>query len=813
MEKVSGVVHRVTYKNDSNGYAILKIIPSRDSEKKLFDIESDPNQTITVTGNIAMIKKGEEVDFLGEWKNHPKYGTFLDVKQFHINTPTSIEGLARFLSTDYFKGIGEKTAKALIDKFGEKLPEIIENSPTKLASIKGITKEKAKDIHESWMKAKNIRDEMIALQGIGLSTSTAQKVITAYPGEAVKKIRENPYQLAQDIWGVGFVKADEIARTMGFEVTHPFRIRAGIRFTLYKAIDNGHMYLPYSELVDGAMKILGVNKPEIETQLKAMIDSKELISTPMSNYKAIYLRKYYEVEKELARRLGELSAGGVISELSLRGAKRRGNPSAENAEIASPDAGVPNDVSSVIAKQSRSDLLWRSNDNRDYRVENLRFPPRNDGQSGDKESHPSLRAKRSDLDLNKDLEEIEKERGFSLDPKQEEAVRMVFNNKVSVLTGGPGTGKSTTIDTIVRIAQKHSLSVALTAPTGRAAKRMEEVSSYPAYTIHRLLRLQPGEIAAYNEDNPLLYDVIIVDEASMLDSFLALHLLKAIKPGAHLLLVGDADQLPSVQAGNVLHDIIESGRFPVTSLDVIFRQAKESAIIQNAHRIKNGVFPQLLPHPTDFYLFEIEDLEDVANEIVSLVTTRLPKQFKLDPKKDIQVMAPLYKTKSGVIELNKLIQAQLNPKSHKKNEVKYGFTIFREGDRVMQLKNNYEKDVYNGDVGIIVGIENGDNIKLLVEFPDKLAPKEYKDDQVRELTLAYAVSVHKSQGSEYPAVVMPITTSHYIMLQRNLLYTAVTRAKKLVVLVGSKRAIHIALNNDKPQKRYSGLARQIAQYN
>ncbi len=795
MEKVSGVVHRVTYKNDSNGYAILKIVPSRDSEKKLFDIESDPNQTITVTGNIAMLKKGEEVDFLGEWKNHPKYGTFLDVKQFHVDTPTSIEGLKRFLATDYFKGIGDKTAQTLIEKFGEKLPETIENSPTKLASIKGITKEKAQNIHESWMKAKNIRDEMIALQGIGLSTSTAQKVITAYPGEGVKKIRENPYQLAQDIWGVGFVKADEIARTMGFEVTHPFRIRAGIRFTLYKAIDNGHMYLPYSELVDSAMKILGVNKPQIETQLKEMIDSEELISTPMSNYKAIYLAKYYEVEKELARRLSELSTG--------------------ETEIASPDADVPKDVSSVIAKQSRSDLLWRSNDNRDYRVENLRFPPRNDGQSGDKESAPSSRATtwRGDLDLSKDLEEIEKERGFSLDPKQGEAVKMVFNNKVSVLTGGPGTGKSTTIDTIVRIAQKHSLSVALTAPTGRAAKRMEEVSSYPAYTIHRLLRLQPGEIAAYNEDNPLLYDVIIVDEASMLDSFLALHLLKAIKPGAHLLLVGDADQLPSVQAGNVLHDIIESGRFPVISLDVIFRQAKESAIIQNAHKIKNGVFPQLLPHPTDFYLFEIEDLEDVANEIVSLVTDRLPKQFKLDAKKDIQVMAPLYKTKSGVTELNKLIQAQLNPKSHKKNEVKYGFTVFREGDRVMQLRNNYEKDVYNGDVGIIVGIESGDNIRLLVEFPDKPAPKEYKDDQVRELTLAYAVSVHKSQGSEYPAVVMPITTSHYIMLQRNLLYTAVTRAKKLVVLVGSKRAIHIALNNDKPQKRYSGLARQIAEYN
>jgi len=375
---------------------------------------------------------------------------------------------------------------------------------------------------------------------------------------------------------------------------------------------------------------------------------------------------------------------------------------------------------------------------------------------------------------------------------------------ITILTGGPGTGKSTTVNSIVSLAQKQNLRIALAAPTGRAAKRLEEITKSHAYTIHRLLKLTPGEIAYYNQNNYLPFDVVVIDEVSMLDTFLALFVLRAIEPGTHLLLVGDSDQLPSVQAGNVLADLINSNKFPVIKLNTIFRQAQQSAIIRNAHKIREGEFPELPKHPTDFYFFSTETPEEALETVVDLVTKRIPKEFKFNPLSDIQVMAPLYKTAAGVNAINQRIQAVLNPASYKKNEVKYGMQILREGDRIMQLKNDYDKEVYNGDIGSIIGVEVGKNTIVTVAFSDSRSVT-FQDEEIKELTLAYAVSVHKSQGSEFPVVVMPVLTSHYIMLQRNLLYTGVTRAKKLVILVGQKRAIFIALKNDKPQKRYSGL--------
>lgn len=738
MEKITGVVHRVTYQNPENGYAVLKVRPNDSSARQLFDRPTDGEQTVTATGALTMFKEGDTADFLGEWKTHAKHGEFLDVQKFHLHAPTTAEGLAKFLATDYFKGIGEKTAQKLVDEFGEELPRIIEDEPSRLMDIKGVTPEKAQDIHQSWMGAQAIRDQMIALQGFGLTPNLSQKVINAYGAKAVQKLKENPYQLAYDLWGVGFQRADEIAQSLGFAHTHPNRVKAGIIYALHQAIEDGHMYLPYNELVESAAKLLALSDTElIQRLITDLRNAQVLIEEIGSGDEArLYLATYFNEEEELAIRLKELAqAKSVITTSSVK------------------------KISKLVT----------------------------------------------------DFEEREK---IELASQQKEVVQVALTSPVSTLTGGPGTGKSTVINTLVAVLEKLNINYLLAAPTGRAAKRLAEVTHRPASTLHRLLKLQPGEIAQYNKDNPLATDFIVVDEVSMLDVFLANHLLRAVAPGTHILLVGDADQLPSVQAGNVLHDLIASNQFPTVELKTIFRQVAGSTIVQNAHRIRSGQFPELPKDDTDFYFFEEAELEGAANMVVELVTHRIPSKFGFSARRDIQVLSPLYKTMAGVSELNRRLQKSINPAARGQAEVNFGSMIFRQSDRVMQLKNNYEKGVFNGDLGEIKSVaRSGGKITISVEYPDVLKSDgfvvTYTDDEVREITLAYAVSVHKSQGSEYPVVVMPVTTSHYIMLQRNLLYTAVTRAKQLVVLVGTKRAIFIALKNDKPQLRYTGLIERL----
>lgn len=740
MEKVSGVVHRITYQNQQNGYCVLKMKSLEENRRKVSGVGSGSRENlITITGSLLMLAKGDQVDFLGEWKNHSKYGTYLEVEKFHVHSPTTESGLKKFLATRHFKGIGPKLAEKLIERFGQNLPEIIENYPDKLSKIKGITKQKAQEIHRAWNETKIRREEQIYLQGLGLSPNLSQKVIEQYQGAAVQKVRENPYQLAQDIWGVGFTRADEIGQQIGFEIDHPFRMQSGISHALIQALEQGHLYLPKNELVSRAQKLLVVKQEQLVEQINKMLQDQRLIIDQLVGNEAVYLNTYHQLESELAQRLKNLS-------------------------------GIKPDESGL---------------------NNLRK-----------------------INLVDELEDLGKEENFSLGIEQKKAIKMALIQPVSILTGGPGTGKSTTIKTLAKILDNSNKKFALAAPTGRAAKRITELTGFPAYTLHRLLKLQPGEIAYYNENNPLDYDVVVVDECSMLDVILAHHLVSALSPGTHLLLVGDADQLPSVQAGNVLADLISSGSFPMIELKTIFRQAQESAIILNAHRIKKGFFPKFLSHPTDFYLFPEDDLEQAGQLIVDLVAERIPRQFGFNSKNDIQVLAPLYKTKAGVSELNKNLQEMLNPPMSSKNELKFGFQTFREGDRVMQLSNNYEKEVFNGEVGKIVEIKKTQKgYEVLVRFNNSTSLSgcivSYQTDDLKELTLAYAVSVHKSQGSEYPVVVMPILTSHYIMLQRNLLYTAVTRAKELVVLVGSKKALYIALKNDQPQLRYSGLKQRL----
>ena len=760
MEIVAGTVHRVTYQNAQNGYCVIKLKPSEESQKGLFDKETDRDSTVTVTGSLAMLKPGDEVELTGEWKRHPKHGAFLDVTEFHTRSPTTSTGLKNFLASDHFKGIGPVLADKLVETFGDELVTMIENAPERLREVKGITKAKAAAIVRDWHATKARREETIALQGWGISLNLSQKIIDHYQGAAVARVKENPYQLALEIWGVGFQRADEIARGVGFGIDHPYRVRSGVRHALVQAVDDGHMYLPRTELIAISKQLLGVGEVAVEREIDGLIKDAELVVDKTVAEDAVYLKSYYQQEKELAEGLI-----GLAQDTELR--------------------------------------------------------TQNSGSRKNKNQLPEL------------IEKYEHQHKIQLAAEQKQVVRTAIMHPVTILTGGPGTGKSTTIRAVVELFRIVSLEhidpqglgaateqskqarVVLTAPTGRAAKRMGELGGMRAFTLHRLLKLKPGEPAEYDETNPLPYDLIVVDEVSMLDTFLAHQLVKAIRPGAHLLLVGDADQLPSVQAGNVLADLIGSKRFPTVELKTIFRQAQKSAIVQNAHRIRKGQFPSLPPHPTDFYLFEKDSIEDAAGEIVQLVTERIPAKFKFDPQEDVQVLAPLYKTAAGVSELNRRLQETLNPPKPGRGEVKLGWQTLREGDRVMQLKNNYDKEVFNGDIGKIVDVQHRSGDKgdeMRVRFPEQDGGRvvTYEGDAVRELTLAYATSVHKSQGSEYPVVVMPILTSHYIMLQRNLLYTAITRAKKLVVLVGSKRALFIALGNDKPQLRYTGLRQRLA---
>lgn len=734
MDTLTGIVHRITYQNKDNGYTVLKVKPEASQNQRMFDVENDTDQLFTVTGNLGAVKEGETVDFSGAWEVHAKYGTFLNVKKFQIHTPTSKEGLKRFLATSHFKGIGPTLAAQLVDTFGEDLPRVIEDNHKKLATISGITKDKAEEIYESWQEAASFREELINLQGFGMTSNLAQKVYEMYGSSATNKVKENPYQLAQDVWGVGFGRADEIAQEMGFEINHPERIKAGVMHTLIQASEQGHVYLPFDELLDDSQKKLGVNRSELSQHVHDMINEGTLIWDQNVVGDGVYLKAYYIQEMELAKRLQKL--------------------------LKAPDSALDS------IEQDDMQVL---------------------------------------------ITDLEEQRNFALASEQKRAVVTSLTFPVSIITGGPGTGKSTTVNTIVAILKKYNKSYVQTAPTGRAAKRMSEITGEEAYTIHRLLKLQPGDLAEFNEGNPLPHDVVIVDEASMLDMDLMYKLVCAINPGTHIIFVGDADQLPSVQAGNILSDLIRSKAFPTVELQTIFRQGKESSIISNSHRIKQGVFPEFLDHPTDFYLFEEDNVERVGQTIVELVTERIPQGMNI-ASDQIQVLAPLYKTAAGVSALNENIQNVLNPASRTRNELQFGYQTYREGDRVMQLRNNYEKEVFNGEVGRIISIEKkGKDIKVKVRFDEGEYYKDviYEGEEIRELTLAYALSVHKSQGSEYPAVVMPVVTSHFIMLQRNLLYTAVTRAKNLVVLVGSKKAMFIALGNDKPQLRYSGLGQRL----
>lgn len=729
MPKLHASVERVTYRGERDGYAVLKVKPTQDSQEKLFDRELDRDNLITVVGSMPNLEVGDKVEFSGEWGSHPKHGENFQVESYKVETPTTLDGLEKFLASDHIKGVGEVFAERITRKFKDETARVLTEEPEKLTQVKGITKTKARKIADQWKKANDAREQTIALQGMGATPNLAAKIIDVYGEKAAQKVKENPYRLSSDIWGVGFKRADELAGGIGIHQADPRRVQAGIRYALRQALENGHLYLPQAELTEETARLIQVNTEDVREQIGAMIDSRQLVREDS----AVYLKTYHRSESNLADQIGRMKKQYLHS--------------------------------------SRLKAFWE----------------------GD-----------MDLDWEKTFAWVAKKQGFKLNNGQQQAVQTALTTPVAVLTGGPGTGKSTAVNAIVEILKSKDKKLVLASPTGRAAKRLTELTGQEASTIHRLLKLQPGGTAEYNRENPLPVDMVVVDEASMLDVLLSEKFFDAIKPGTHVLLVGDADQLPSVSAGNVLRDIIGSNTVPVVKLTEIFRQAKESAIVRNAHRLNRGQKLEFPNHPTDFYLFPEKTPEDTGARIIELVSERIPGQFGFDPLEEIQVLSPMYKTAAGVSRLNNDLQRVLNP-PHRRAGPK-GQTRFREGDRVLQLSNNYEKEVFNGEIGRVKGVGKD---KLEVAFDDTNVT--YETNELDQLTLAYAISVHKAQGSEYPVVVMPVTTAHYIMLQRNLLYTGITRAKKLVVLVGSKKALYIALKNDKPRQRYSRLKERLRQ--
>jgi len=719
---LQGQIERITFTSEDTGYTVAKV--------KVYGVR----EPVTVIGNIVNPTPGEIIKMKGEWGNHPKFGEQFKIVFCQTTTPASVHGIEKYLGSGLVKGIGPVMAKRIVKMFKEKTLDVIENEIEKLTAVEGIGQKRIGMIKKAWEEQKEIRAVMIFLQSHGVSSAYAAKIYKRYGNDAIKVVQENPYQLATDIFGIGFLTADKIAQKLGFAKDSELRAQAGILYVLHEMADEGHVYFPYEKLIEKCKEMLDIDREIIVLAIAAVSMDKRVVIEDINlnlaeyqeNNKAVYLSGYYAAEKYLAERLKKL--------------------------IAAPK---------------------------------------------------SIRR----IDSGKAIKWVQERLSLILAEKQIEAVRRAAENKVMVITGGPGTGKTTIINAILKIFSAIKAGIMLAAPTGRAAKRLSEATGQEAKTIHRLLEynMRRGGFQK-NEESPLDCDLLIVDEASMVDTLLMHHLLKALPVNATFIMVGDVNQLPSVGAGNVLRDIIDSGAIEVVQLNEIFRQAKESSIIVNAHRINEGAFPNLIANQDkldDFYFIEQEDPQKALELIISLVKERIPRRFGLNCINDIQVLTPMHKGTVGAGNLNVEIQKALNPGEE---GVLRGGRLYKVHDKVMQVVNNYEKEVYNGDIGMISSIDE-EAKEVVVVIDEREIIYDYAD--LDELVHAYAVSIHKSQGSEYPAVVMPILTQHYVMLQRNLLYTGVTRGKELVVIVGTKKAMAIAVRNNKTQKRYTLLKERI----
>jgi exodeoxyribonuclease V alpha subunit len=727
---LEAVLERITYANQDTGYTVARVATDRSSD------------LLTVVGPLLGAQPGESLRLQGRWASHPQYGRQFQVEAYTTVLPATIQGIRRYLGSGLIKGIGPKMAERIVDHFGPATLEVIEQASGRLVEVPGLGPKRTAMITAAWAEQQAIKEVMVFLQGVGVSTSLGVRIYKTYRDESIEVVRREPYRLAADVWGIGFKTADTIARSLGIPHDSPQRVKAGLQFALSQATEDGHCYLPEAELVTKATGLLGVDAGLAERCLEELIAEEGVVAEPLPTAvspgvregtgRAIWLVPFHRAERALA--------GGLLRLLE-----------------------APVDR-----------LPWAQA-----------------------------------VDWTVALDWLRQTTGVTLAPEQEAAVKLALTDRVAVLTGGPGCGKSYTVRAVVALARAKHAKIALAAPTGRAAKRLGELAGLEAATLHRLLQLRPGGDAAFDRDHPLDADLVVVDEASMLDVLLANKLVKAISPGAHLLFVGDVDQLPSVGAGEVLRDLLAAERLPRVRLTHVFRQAQQSGVVTNAHRINAGQ-PPITHGLNDFFLFAEDDAERVADLVVEIVANRLPRRFGLDPRQEVQVLCPMHRGPAGAGVLNERLQAALTPGREGLAERRFGGRVYRVGDKVMQLRNNYDKGtagVFNGSVGQVTAVSLEDQeLRVLLDEDEEVA---YGFDELDELTHAYAVSIHRSQGSEYPCVVVPMTTSAWLMLQRNLLYTAVTRAKRIVVLVGSRRALAKAIRTQGAGRRYTALTQRL----
>ncbi len=706
--ELSGTVEHITFRNDENGWTVAR-----------FQVER--SGLITMTGRFVSITEGEHLTLTGKWVDHAKFGRQFEVAVYRVSAPATLVGMEKYLASGLIHGIGPHFAKRIVKHFGEDVFAIIEDEPERIREVRGIGPKRATGIVSAFRKQRAIRGLMMFLQEHGVYASLAVKIFKEYGDDSVRVLKENPYTLADDIFGVGFKTADSVARKLGTPDDDPRRYRAGLLYTLQQASGDGHVYAPKIELLQNAGELLDADINALEDALRHLAGIGKIID----DHGRIYLEFLHRAEKAVAEKLAKLSAGRLKDHL-----------------------------------KGKADGLVKTI----QRVENL-----------------------------------------DLSSEQERAVREAYGNRCLVITGGPGTGKSTCVRVVVRMFEKLGKNVRLASPTGRAAKRLEEACGRPASTIHRLLEYNPQIGFGRNADTQLDCKVLVIDEASMLDVPLAYYLLRAIPARCRLILVGDVDQLPSVGPGCLLRDVIDSGVVPVVALTHIFRQAAGSLIVTNAHRINAGQGPTFDPTggSKDFRWLKEEERDVIGDRVIELIGGNLSKKF--NPLTDIQVLTPMHGGPAGARELNRRLQETCNPPAANKDELKIGERVYRTGDRVMQIKNNYELDVFNGDIGSVAAIDKREGT-LTVQF-DKMV--RYRRSDLDQLVLAYAITVHKSQGSEYPCVAIPLTSSHWIMLQRNLIYTAITRAKKFCVIVGQRKALWRAIRNARIGDRYSYLGMRL----
>jgi ATP-dependent exoDNAse (exonuclease V) alpha subunit len=894
-------VERITFQSEETGYTVARLLPDREqkrygnnnggagnSQPSRRAVKGEDN-LVTIVGALVGVAAGEALELTGLWQHHTQHGWQFKVENYRSVLPATEQGIRKYLGSGLIKGIGPKTAEKIVAFFGLETLEVLENQPERLNEVPRLGPHKARLIAKAWIEQKAIKEVMVFLQGHGVSTSLAVRIYKEYGDSATTIVKNEPYRLAREVWGIGFKTADKIAQSLGFTLDHPERIKAGTLFVLSEASDSGgHTYLPRPRLIQQTAELLGVSSEQVDQAISGLVleggvqvetlsvdeEDGSLRFEPLVAVTILDPANFPALPKTLPEVVAPRPGG--IDWSKAKGSPGWVDPSKAKAEPTETKAAVPSPlehnhpanrlppvgepfVQTSLMPAPKPASIFTSSNNKKLEVAEAKpqflpvapsepapepelvgrveagsrqntiqlnggstptlsalpgeqavyLPPFFYAEQGIAKSlrrlakcspHQDRLVDLKQLNFGVMFEYLATKEGLKLADRQEEGVVMALVKSVGVLTGGPGTGKTTSMKALIRVLTLKKKRVILAAPTGRAAKRLSEATGLEAKTLHRLLALKPGGKSQYDQEHPLPADIVIVDETSMLDTLLMNNLLKAVATGTHLLLVGDADQLPSVGAGNVLADIIGSGVVPVTRLDHIFRQGAGSAIVTNAHRINQGLLPQTSSQITDFFFFGEDDPEKAGDLVVELVAKRIPAKFGFQPDQ-IQVLAPMHRGKCGVGYLNEKLQEVLNPPAEGKGQKQFGGRVFRVGDKVLQLRNNYDKEVFNGDGGVVTTISYEDQT-VGVKLEDG-REVNYDFGELDELTLAYAVSIHKSQGSEYPVCVIPLAMGHFMLLERKLVYTAVTRARKLVVLVGSKKALAMAVKNG-PTKSKNG---------